>query len=230
MPIMSSGGIRDEGQDEHSDEESALLPHSVETPSSKPNNEHSATYVKLCIIVFLVNIAFQVLGPAQVRIYERIFCEQWYQEHKTDLELVDGQIPENLCKILAVQRQVSSLRGWLEFFDGTPTLIMAIPIGILADIFGRRPFFRLELFAISLQQIWITAVTFFPHKIPIRSVWLEGVVNFISGGKMVAEMLLACTITDITPREQLPTAFFRSALAIVKPFFFEACQAFFFLR
>ncbi len=208
VPIMSASRTRNESDDEHNDEETALLPNPILTPKSN-SNEYSTTYVKLCVIIFLVNIAFQVLEPAQLRIYERIFCAQWYQEHKTDLALVDGQVPENLCKIPAVQRQVSSLRGWLEFFEATPTLIMAIPIGILADIFGRRPFFRLELFAISLQQIWITVVTFFPKKIPIRAVWLEGILNFVSGGKMVAEMLVACVITDITPREQLPTAFFR---------------------
>ena len=208
MPNMSDSRTRNDSDNELGDEETALLPEAVSAPKSQ-SDEHSATYVKLCVIVFLVNIAFQVLGPAQVRIYERIFCEQWYQEHNTDLALVDGQIPEKLCKIPVVQRQLSSLRGWMEFFEATPTLIMAIPIGILADIYGRRPFFRIELFAISLQQIWISVVTLFPNKIPIRAVWLEGIVNFISGGKMVAEMLLACTITDITPREQLPTAFFR---------------------
>jgi Major Facilitator Superfamily len=40
------------------------------------------------------------------------------------------------------------------------------------------------------------------------SIWLEAALNFFSGGMMVAEMLFACVVTDITPREQLSTVFF----------------------
>ena len=208
MRIMSSPSSLSDSDGEFLTEETALLPEPVAT--SKPrSDQHFATYVKLYSIVFLVNIAFQILMPAQVRIYERIYCTQWYHEHPPNYTLADGSIPEELCKIPGVQRQVSSLRGWLEFFDAAPSLLMAIPIGILADIFGRRPFLRIELFVLFLQQSWITFVTFFPDQIPIRAIWLEGALNFISGGKMVAEMLVACLITDIAPREQLSTAFFR---------------------
>ena len=187
-------------------EESTLLP--APTPAPKKPNPHLSIYTKLCAIIFLVNVAFQILMPAQTRIYERIFCEQYYEDHKTD-QTFDGRIPEHLCKIAPVQRQVSSLKGWIEFFEATPGLFVAIPIGILSDIFGRQTFARLTLLVIFVQQLWISLVTFFPKTIPIHTVWLEGALNFISGGKMVAEALFACIITDITPSEQLSTAFFR---------------------
>ena len=200
------------------DEEAAnepFLPEPAPLANGKPRGYRSL-HVKLYIIVFLVNIAFTILSIAQTRIYERIFCHQWFDDHDPTKIPANGHVPEELCKIPQVQTQISSLRGWMEFFEAAPTLIMAIPIGIFADLYGRQLFVRLELTVIVVQQIWITIVTYFPHQIPIHAVWLEGLLNFISGGKMVADMLFACVITDITPPEELATAFFRyTAIASV---------------
>lgn len=207
MHAMSASPSRTDSEDGHESEDTPLLPDPTPTKLNR-HQRHRATHLKLYAIIFLVNIAFQILVPAQLRIYERIFCNQWYHEHNSDQIPSDGLIPEHLCKIAPVQRQVSSLRGLLQLFEATPGLVMAIPIGILADIFGRRLFFRIELCVMMLQQFWITIVTFFPNHIPIRAIWLEAALNFFSGGMMVAEMLFACVVTDITPREQLSTVFF----------------------
>jgi Major Facilitator Superfamily len=208
MYPMTPSPTHSDVEDDFPTEQTSLLPEPTPAPSSK-SQELVLIYVQLFTVLFLVNIAFQILAPAQIRIYEQIFCDQWYHQHSPDQIPSDGQIPERLCKIAPVQRQVSSLRGWLEFFEATPGLFMAIPIGIMSDIFGRRPFFRLCLSVITVQQFWITFVTLFPDRIPLRAIWLEGILNFICGGKMVAEMVFVCVITDITPPEKLATSFFR---------------------
>ena len=186
-----------------------LLPTPV---TSKTHDDHYWTYVRVFAIIWLVNIAFQILQPAQTQIFEDIYCRQYYENSGRGplpgLGLKQGRLPEELCKAGAVQKQVSSLKGWLEFYDAMPGLVMAIPIGILSDLFGRRPFFNLCFFVLAVQQAWITIVTLMPDTIPLEAIWWKGLLNFLSGGIITAEMLFAVMVTDITPQEQMSNVFF----------------------
>ena len=151
--------------------------------------DHSGTFLKLYAIVFFVNIASQILGPAQTQIYESIYCFQWYERHNITGIPVDGRIPEEYCKIAPVQTEISILKGWLEFFIAAPGLLLSVPMGILTDIIGRRYLAIANLMALSLTQVWATLVTWFGGTIPLRAIWFGAVLNIFTGGAVVAEML-----------------------------------------
>ncbi|KAL6246850.1 hypothetical protein RBB50_006157 [Rhinocladiella similis] len=169
-----------------------------------------AVFWKLYALVFCVNIAFQILIPAQTEVFENIYCKQWYHQHPSPDLPANGTIPESFCKISPVQTQVSSLKGWLEVFQAVPGLLLSIPIGVLADSIGRRYILIANVSSIFLMQSWITAVTWFDGRFPLRTVWLSGAFGLLTGGTMVTEMLFVCILSDISPEDRLADTFFRA--------------------
>ncbi|KIW46584.1 uncharacterized protein PV06_02249 [Exophiala oligosperma] len=165
---------------------------------------------KLYALVFCINIAFQILIPAQTEVFENIYCKQWYHKHPRPDLPAHGPVPESFCKISPVQTQVSSLKGWLEVSQAVPGLLLSIPIGVLADRIGRRHIFIANASSIFLMQVWITAVTWLDGRFPLRTVWLSGAFGLFTGGTIVTEMLFVCILSDISPEGRLADAFFRA--------------------
>ncbi|KAK5051959.1 hypothetical protein LTR84_002763 [Exophiala bonariae] len=174
---------------------------------SKP--DYTRVFLKLYAVVFLINLGFQVLGPAQVQILERIYCNEWYDKHPTDRVTFQSQIPESLCKIPQVQQQLSTLKGWAEFFGAAPALIVSIPVGKLTDIYGRRIFGIATLTSLFLAQLWTMAIMWFEGAVPLKAIWLSSIFSFFGGGSAGAELILVCVLTDISTAEGLTVAFFR---------------------
>lgn len=152
--------------------------------------DHSRTYLKIYVSIFFVNLGSHILSPAQTQIYENIYCTQWYGQHPVVGIPVSGQIPESYCKIAPVQIQISSLKGWLEFFNATPGLLLSIPMGMLTDAIGRRYLLLGNVTVLCLTQVWIAFVTWFGGDIPLRAVWLGASMNLLTGGSIVLDLLL----------------------------------------
>ncbi|ETN37995.1 uncharacterized protein HMPREF1541_07618 [Cyphellophora europaea CBS 101466] len=172
---------------------------------------YRSTLIKVYVAVFVANAAFHILAPAQTAIMEQAICLRWYDEHNPN-QIPDSRvIPESQCKTRPIQSELASLRGWYETFDAAPALLTCIPLGILMDIVGRRPLLLAGLCTITAQQFWIALVCLSTDKVPIQLIWLAPVLNFISGGMKVMQMVFICLITDITSRGRLAPALFRLA-------------------
>ncbi|OAP63297.1 hypothetical protein AYL99_02524 [Fonsecaea erecta] len=174
------------------------------------SNDHSRLLYRIYIVVFCVNLGFQILAPAQTQIYETIYCAQWYRRHPLDALPPTGKIPEAYCKIGPVQTQISTLKGWFEFFAAAPGLVMSIPMGILTDAIGRRHLMILNITVLCLTQVWIAFVTWFDGQIPLAAIWLGAGLNLVSGGVIVTELLFVCILTDISRSDKVVETFFRS--------------------
>ena len=165
----------------------SLLPlHNDDNPKDDPRTSTTLLWT-IYAIVFCINLGFQILVPAQTQIFESIYCAQWYEKHPLPGLPVD--IPESYCKIAPVQTQISTLKGWLEFFNAAPGLLLSIPMGILTDKIGRRKLVLVNLTVVFLTQVWTTFVTWFSGQIPLRAIWLGATLNIISGGTIVTELL-----------------------------------------
>lgn len=168
------------------------------------------TLIKAYIVDFIANLAFQILVPAQTRIYEQAICLQWYNANEPDDIPSSGVIPEERCKLAPIQQELASLKGWYETFDAAPALLMATPLGILMGLIGRRPILLAGLGTITAQQFWIACVGLSAPKIPMQAIWLAPLLNFLSGGMVVLTMVVfLCLVTDISSRDSLATAPFR---------------------
>lgn len=211
MSSSSSRRSSDASSHHANDEETPLIRQSTRSSDSDSTTKYDDnfwTYVKLYTLLLFVAGSYMIIAPARIRIFEQIYCDEYYRNHPTIQLPYHGPIPEEMCKVTEVQKQVSSLRGWYEFYDSLPTLVMAIPFGILSDIFGRRLLLINNLINLTLGQIFISLVTLFPDVVPIRAIWFQALFNFIGGGDVVAEMLFMCIITDITPQTKLANTFF----------------------
>lgn len=176
---------------EERDTPSSPLLSSASDGANRKDESRSYTrlLVKIYIIVLCVNIGVQMLVPAQTQIFEAIYCSQWYKNHPTPGVPSGSDIPESYCKIAPVQKQISTLKGWLEFFMAAPGLLMSIPMGILTDKIGRRRLIIINLTIFFLTQAWTTFITWFGGQIPLRTIWLGASLNLLSGGMIVTELL-----------------------------------------
>src|ERR1700761_4379252 len=181
---------RQENGDEGAMESGTLL--AAPSSGTRPNHEsrpYSKLLLKIYVIVFCVNLGVQVLQPAQTQIYESIYCSQWYKRHPLAGLPADGTIPESYCKLAPIQTQISTLKGWLEFFSAAPGLVLSIPMGMLTDKIGRRYLTIIGVMVLCLTQVWTTFVTWFGGRIPLRAIWLGAGLNLFSGGPIVIELL-----------------------------------------
>lgn len=163
---------------------------------------HFRIFLTLLAMATCINLALQVLLPAQARVFESIFCEDWYRDHdRSGIRRPDGSIDERHCKIPGVQKQLSSLRGWQEWWDALPALFLALPFGILADKAGRKWLLRLCITVGLLRWLWIVFVS--ATHLPVRAVYLASVLNLFCGGNMIGEMMFVVILTDVSPRKKL---------------------------
>ncbi|KIW97548.1 uncharacterized protein Z519_01132 [Cladophialophora bantiana CBS 173.52] len=213
---MNSGAAQSENSCADGLAESAPLlnsPHDGDGGRGKAKN-HSSLFFKIYAVVFCVNLGFQILAPAQTQIYETIYCSQWYRRHPIDSLPPTSKIPESYCKIGPVQTQISTLKGWYEFFSAAPGLLLSIPMGMLTDAIGRRHLMILNITVLCLTQVWTTFVTWFDGRIPLRAVWLGASLNFLSGGVIVTELLfVVCLLSAYVPwgpTDALHKTFFRT--------------------
>jgi hypothetical protein len=104
--------------------------------------------VTICILCnFLVEAGdFSVRAPF-IRILEAILCRQYWQAQ--DPSRFPGEIDERWCKIASVQADLSMLK---------PTILRTIPMGIVADKYGRKMLLFMALGRLTLATAWVQIV------------------------------------------------------------------------
>lgn len=102
--------------------------------------------VMLCIgVAVTVDIGDYLFLAPKVRLFESVICTHFYQRENPSLVGSDGSVPENFCKVDAVQDEVAMILGWQLFFDSIPAIVLPIPYGYLADTYGRKWFMVLSM-------------------------------------------------------------------------------------
>ncbi|KAK0653248.1 hypothetical protein DIS24_g6213 [Lasiodiplodia hormozganensis] len=182
------------------DERSPLLPpHSPSAPARPRWSPATISYLFLLIIIAGV-AADGISAPALTRIYEAIYCRQYFAEHDPSLIGRDN-VPEKFCKIPAVQGKVAMLKAWQTFFDAIGSLSLAIPWGWYADSRGRKPVILLTTWSLFARAVWIQIVCFCWKALPLKLVWLSA-IHSISGGAPVFSAIAYVIVADVTPQQE----------------------------
>ncbi|KAF4957186.1 hypothetical protein FGADI_3251 [Fusarium gaditjirri] len=211
---------RENGDETHVNERTALLSPQPEAPNSEPRpianlNTHRTRcswpwiyVVLLCIVLAVVSDVGESLYAApRVRLFESVACTRHYLRHDPSLVDRDGSVPERLCKIDSVQDKVASVVGWQYFFDAIPAILLPIPYGYVADLRGRKWILVLALAGYTLS--WVSTLFFVGVlHLPLSAVWLSSLFFFIGGGPTTGTTLLTTVVADVVPAEVRSTVFF----------------------
>jgi len=137
--------------------------HQNPTPLSRlfPSRAQHKKFVSYVIIIcilsnFLVEVGDFLMRAPFIRLLEAILCRQYWQEH--DPGRFPGKIEEKWCKVATIQAELSMLRGWDLLFSCLPTILLTIPMGIVADRYGRKMLLFLALSGLTLATAWMQIV------------------------------------------------------------------------
>ncbi|GAB7352788.1 hypothetical protein MBLNU459_g3409t2 [Dothideomycetes sp. NU459] len=171
------------------------------------------------VIWFLLIVQFgsELTESPFIRIVESIYCYEYWEIADPSKLLAGrdtvrpgamGGVEERWCKVAKIQSQVASLRGWQTFLDGIPSLLLAIPFGIIADKYGRKPILTLAMCSFPLRLAWLYTVCWFWQSFDIRMTWLSSLHSLLGGSSAVASALFYCVVSDVTNVNDRASRFF----------------------
>ncbi|GFF41866.1 MFS transporter, putative [Aspergillus udagawae] len=137
-----------------------------------------------------------VIAAPQTDIVENIICRHL---HDPERDLTNQPLD---CKREAVQSELALVQGWGDSLIQIPGIFLALPYGILADKYGRKPVFMLSFLGVLLSDTWVKIVYLFPDSLPIRMVWAAPIIQVIGGGRAVGTLLTYTIIADVVPRAE----------------------------
>lgn len=191
--------------------------------NSIPQVHTPAAIISLIMLaVVLASCGDQLEDSPQTRIYESVVCYFHFENNDpSKLSLSRNQVgpgalggvQEMWCKADAIQSELAELRGYQKFFDGFPSLLLAIPFGWAADRYGRKPIIMLALIAAPLNSGWCALVTWFWQAFDIRFTWLSALTGMLGGGNAVVASLVFTMLADVVPQAGRAAVFFRLGAA-----------------
>ncbi|KAG8159396.1 hypothetical protein KVR01_011057 [Diaporthe batatas] len=157
------------------------------------------------IMVILVDLAAFFLEAPQMKILEGIICNRYYTA-AAGASIVPGDTD---CNIGPVQSELATVVQMLNTFNRLPGLIVAIPFGILADRYGRRPVLLLAILGALLQDVMSKTVLWYSDLVNPRFIWLSSAALMMGGGDSVSGSMVYLVVADVALPEQRASLFFQ---------------------
>lgn len=150
--------------------------------------------------VLLTDLAASFLDAPQTSILETNICSLYYQ-HTSNSTSHD-------CRAVPIQAELATVNQLLNTFNRLPGLFAAIPFGIIADRYGRRPIFILTILGAILQDIVSKIILSRPDIFAPRLIWLSSLATFVGGGDAVASSMIFLVVADVAPPDERAKLFF----------------------
>ncbi|GKZ59631.1 hypothetical protein AnigIFM49718_005516 [Aspergillus niger] len=143
-----------------------------------------------CLIAVTVDIGNYISVAPQLQIYELNICQRLHPEV---FDNTPGRglpsVSPSACKAADVQGELALLKGWMSTFDQLPSIVLALPYGLMADRVGRIPVLFLSLAGAVLEEMAIRVIEIV--AVPL-SAWM------MSSNAWIPWMLgLACEIGSL---------------------------------
>lgn len=92
----------------------------------------------LLLLAFVADVGETLFTAPRIRFVEAIACLRYYRIQDPSLIGPGGFVPERFCQIEEVQSKVMSVMGGQLFFDSISSILLPLPYGLLADVWGRK--------------------------------------------------------------------------------------------
>ncbi|KAI1371964.1 major facilitator superfamily transporter [Hypoxylon crocopeplum] len=153
----------------------------------------------LLALLLLVNLATSLYQLPLNRVIERRLCREYYGTHDPSVIDPDGNVDEKLCKkIGSIQQSLAWTIGIMDTLWIVGDFVMTIPIGFIAEKYGRRTVLWLNLVPRLFMISWTVVVAYFEKSLPLKAV-VAGPSLSVLGGDCVFNSIiyaLAASLTD----------------------------------
>ncbi|KAI1099446.1 major facilitator superfamily transporter [Jackrogersella minutella] len=154
--------------------------------------------VPLLVLILLVNLSASLYQLPLNRVIERRLCREYYGTHDPSVIDGDGDVDEKLCKIDAVQQSLAWFIGIMETLWIVGDFVMTIPLGFVAEKYGRRTVLWINIIPRLFLVSWAVVVGYFEKSLPLKAI-IAGPSLSILGGNCVLNSIvyaLAASLTD----------------------------------
>ncbi|CAK45233.1 uncharacterized protein An08g00810 [Aspergillus niger] len=135
-----------------------------------------------CLIAVTVDIGNYISVAPQLQIYELNICQRLHPEV---FDSTPGRglpsVSPSACKAADVQGELALLKGWMSTFDQLPSIVLALPYGLMADRVGRIPVLFLSLAGAVLEEM---------------------AIRILGGGSQITTSVAFTIIADVFPIEK----------------------------
>ncbi|TLS27280.1 hypothetical protein PpBr36_04005 [Pyricularia pennisetigena] len=152
---------------------------------SPPPSPHNRAITPLLVLVLLVNLSASLYQLPLNRVIERRVCRDFFRTIIDDgsdaVFLPDGQVREQLCKVSEVQQDLARVQRGMDLAWIIGDLIMTIPLGFVAERYGRRLVLLLNLVPRIAMLAWAVVVGYFENVLPARLLYLGPMLSVLGG-------------------------------------------------
>ncbi|OHE95015.1 major facilitator superfamily transporter [Colletotrichum orchidophilum] len=161
----------------------------------------------LLALVLLVNLAASLYQLPLSRVIERRLCREYYAVTDPSVIDRDGSVAEGLCKIDHVQQGLAWIQGTMDTAWIVGDFVMTIPLGFLAERYGRRLILCLNLAPRIVMLAWAVIVGYFEQSLPTKAMILSPFFSVL-GGDCVFNSITYAIASDMTDDHVLRATYF----------------------
>jgi hypothetical protein len=119
VPLLGRGTRNNSSSGNQEHDDSAAQGKSLSGIATLKSHLQMYAPVYLCgLFLLVVDLPGYIAEVNRVRMYELAVCRDWYSHtNKTVINPINGDIPEELCKISAVQSELAAFSGLQMLLD-----------------------------------------------------------------------------------------------------------------
>ncbi|KAM7198008.1 Major facilitator superfamily domain containing protein [Rhypophila sp. PSN 637] len=190
---------------------SAAIPdHINHTPYDTKSKRKRLVLISL-LVLFMVLLEFGMtfISTPLYQIQEDIICRQLLPGYNFTASSTPPSSPSECKSSPLVQAEFSIINSWSVVLQLLPGLVMAVPMGLLADKHGRTVVMALSMAGMALGYGFSILVCSVPDFFggSLRWTWAGSVFNFLGGGMTVFSAMVFSMLADVSGEGERSTAF-----------------------
>ncbi|KAJ3495543.1 hypothetical protein NLG97_g3321 [Lecanicillium saksenae] len=178
----------------------SLPPEAENDPPNELNVAAEGTAFRHIVIISYVLMTLSqfhagIFNTALQQLVEGILCRQYHDN-------VVDPTTDPRCKAEQTQAELSLIFSLEMAFELIPGLLLSIPYGVAADVYGRRPVAFLSILGCLFYGLADLFICWKSKTLSPRWLWAVPLTTVMGGGAAVFPTMLYTMISDVAPKSQ----------------------------